>query len=146
MLSAQEPLLIKCLASAAQVSPWTIHFQVLDKHPLSGPGRGPLSCNTSIRVFSNESDAGRDWGQEEKYWSFSFSIIPSKEHPGLISFRVDWLDLLAVQSHSLGGCQSQGCFLLRPLFLTCRWTLSFPRLSFLCLGPKCLFFKGHQSY
>ena len=48
----------------------------------------------SIRVFSNESTLRMRW---PKYWSFSFSISPSKEHPGLISFRVDWLDLLAVQ-------------------------------------------------
>ena len=48
----------------------------------------------SIRVFSNESTLRMRW---PKYWSFNFSIIPSKEHPGLISFRMDWLDLLAVQ-------------------------------------------------
>ena len=48
----------------------------------------------SIRVFSNESTLHMRWPQ---YWSFSFSIIPSKEIPGLISFRMDWLDLLAVQ-------------------------------------------------
>ena len=48
----------------------------------------------SIRVFSNESTLHMRW---RKYWSFSFSIIPSKERPGLISFRMDWLDLLAVQ-------------------------------------------------
>ena len=48
----------------------------------------------SIRIFSNESALRVRW---LKYWSFSFSIIPSKEHPGLISFRMDWLDLLAVQ-------------------------------------------------
>jgi len=48
----------------------------------------------SIRVFSNESTLSMRW---PKYWSFSFCIIPSKEHPGLISFRMDWLDLLAVQ-------------------------------------------------
>ena len=48
----------------------------------------------SIRVFSNESTLRMRW---PKYWSFSFSIIPSKEHPELISFRTDWLDLLAVQ-------------------------------------------------
>ena len=48
----------------------------------------------SIRVFSNESTLLMTW---PKYWNFSFSIIPSKEHPGLISFRMDWLDLLAVQ-------------------------------------------------
>ena len=48
----------------------------------------------SIRVFSNESTLRMRW---PKFWSFSFSIIPSKEIPGLISFRMDWLDLLAVQ-------------------------------------------------
>ena len=48
----------------------------------------------SIRVFSNESTLHMRW---PKYWSFSFSISPSKEQPGLISFRMDWLDLLAVQ-------------------------------------------------
>ena len=48
----------------------------------------------SIRAFLNESTLPMRW---PKYWSFSFSIIPSKEHPGLISFRMDWLDLLAVQ-------------------------------------------------
>ena len=48
----------------------------------------------SIRVFSNESALHIRW---PKYWSFSFNIGPSNEHPGLISFRMDWLDLLAVQ-------------------------------------------------
>ena len=48
----------------------------------------------SSRVFSNESTLLMRWS---KYWSFSFSIIPSKEHQGLISFRMDWLDLFAVQ-------------------------------------------------
>ena len=48
----------------------------------------------SIRVFSNESALRMRW---PKYWSFSFSISPSNEHPGLVSFRMDWLDLLAVQ-------------------------------------------------
>ena len=52
------------------------------------------SMPPSIRVFSNESTLHMRW---PKYWSFSFSIIPSKEHPGLISFRMDWLDLLAVR-------------------------------------------------
>ena len=59
-------------------------------HPLL-----PLpSIPPSIRVFSNKSTLHMRW---PKYWSFSFGIIPSKEHPGLISFRMDWLDLLAVQ-------------------------------------------------
>ena len=48
----------------------------------------------SFRIFSNESALRIRW---PKYWSFSFSITPSKEHPGLIAFRMDWLDLLAVQ-------------------------------------------------
>ena len=51
----------------------------------------------SIRVFSNESTLRMRW---PKYWSFSFGLSPSKEHPGLISFRMDWLDLLAVQGTS----------------------------------------------
>ena len=58
--------------------------------PFSSCPQIPLS----IRVFSNESTLHMRW---PKYWSFSFSIIPSKELPGLISFRMDWLDLLAVQ-------------------------------------------------
>ena len=58
-------------------------------HPLLLPSIFP-----SIRVFSNESALSIRW---PKYWSFSFSISPSNENPGLISFRMDWLDLLAVQ-------------------------------------------------
>ena len=58
-------------------------------HPLSQPWIFP-----SIRVFSNESVLHIRW---PKYWSFSFSISPSNEYSGLISFRIDWLDILAVQ-------------------------------------------------
>ena len=54
----------------------------------------PPSIFPSIRIFSNESTLPMRW---PKHWSFSFSISPSSEHPGLISFRMDWLDLLAVQ-------------------------------------------------
>ena len=54
----------------------------------------PPSILPSTRVFSNESVLGIRW---PKYWSFSFSIIPSSEYSGLISFRMDWLDLLAIQ-------------------------------------------------
>ena len=61
-------------------------------HPLLLPPIPP-----SIRVFSVESTLHMRW---LKYWSFSFSISPSNEHPGLISFRMDWLDLLAVQGLS----------------------------------------------
>ena len=62
-------------------------------HPLSSPS--PPTFNLpSIRVFSNESALHIRWSN---YWSFSFSISPSNEYSGLISFRMDWLDLLAVQ-------------------------------------------------
>ena len=54
----------------------------------------PPSIFPSIRVFSNESAFGIKW---TKYWGFNFNISPSNEHPGLISFRIDWMDLLAVQ-------------------------------------------------
>ena len=62
---------------------------ILCRPPLLLPSMFP-----SIRVFSNESALHTRW---PKYWSFSFSISPSNEHPGLISFRMDWLDLLAVR-------------------------------------------------
>ena len=61
-------------------------------HPAISSSVIPFS--SCIRVFPNESTLHMRW---PKYWSFRFSIIPSKEHPGLISFRMDWLDLLAVQ-------------------------------------------------
>ena len=72
----------------------------------------------SIRVFSNESALRIRW---PKYWSFSFSISPSNEHPGLISFRMDWLDLLAVQGtlRSLLQHHSSKTSILRhPAFFT----------------------------
>ena len=62
-------------------------------HPLLSPSPLP-PIPPSIRVFSNESTLHMRW---PKYWSFSLSIISSKEHPGLVSFRMDWLDLLALQ-------------------------------------------------
>ena len=65
-------------------------------HPLSSPLLLP-PIPPSIRVFSSESTLHRRW---PKHWSFSFSISPFNEHPGLISFRMDWLDLLAVPRDS----------------------------------------------
>ena len=62
-------------------------------HPLSSPS-SPAPIPPRIRVFSNESTLRMRW---PKYWSFSFSISPSKVQPRLISFRMDWLDLLPVQ-------------------------------------------------
>ena len=81
----------------------------------------------SIRVFSNESTLHMRW---PKYWSFSFTISPSNEHPGLISFRMDWLDLLAVsgtlksllQHHS-----SKASILRRSAFFTVQ--LSYPHMT-----------------
>ena len=72
----------------------------------------------SIRVFSNESTFCMRW---PKNWSFSFSIIPSKEHPGLMSFRMDWLDLLAVQGtlkSLLQHYSSKASILWRSTFFT----------------------------
>ena len=81
----------------------------------------------SIRVFSNESTLHRRW---PKYWSFSFSIIPSKGIPGLISFRMDWLDLLAVQGALKSLLQhhsSKASILWRSAFLTVQ--LSHPYMT-----------------
>ena len=81
-------------------------------HPLSS--HSPLApIPPSIRVFSNESTLSMRW---PKYWSFSFSFIPSKNIPGLISFRMDWLDLLAVQGtlKSLLQHHSSKASILRP--------------------------------
>ena len=72
----------------------------------------------SIRVFSNESTLHMRWLKD---WNFSFSIIPSKEHPGLISFRMDWLDLLAVQGTRKSLLQhhsSKASILRRSAFFT----------------------------
>ena len=81
----------------------------------------------SIRVFSNESTLCIRW---PKYWSFSFSIIPSKEIPGLISFRMDWLDLLAVQGTLKSLPQhhsSKASILQRSAFFTVQ--LSHPHMT-----------------
>ena len=81
----------------------------------------------SIRVFSNESTLCMRW---PKYWSFSFSIIPSKEVPGLISFRMDWLDLLAVQGTLKSLLQhhsSKASILQRSAFFTVQ--LSHPYMT-----------------
>ena len=81
----------------------------------------------SIRVFSNESTLHI---RSPKYWSFSFSIIPSKEHPGPISFRMDWLDLLAIQGTLKSLLQhrsSKASILQRSAFFTVQ--LSHPYMT-----------------
>ena len=97
-----------------------------------------------IRVFSNELTLRMRW---PKYWSFSFSIIPSKEHPRLISFRIDWLDLLAVpgtlksflQHHS-----SKASILQRSAFFTVQ--LSYPCMLGDLLYKKQCFCFPHQLF
>ena len=86
-----------------------------------------LPIPPSITVFSNESTLRMRW---PKYWSFSFSIIPSKEIPGLISFRMDWLALLAVQGTLKSLLQhhsSKASILRRPAFFTVQ--LSHPYMT-----------------
>ena len=81
----------------------------------------------SIRVFSNESPLCISW---PKYWKFSFNISPSNEHPGLISFRMDWLDLLAVQGTLKSPLQhhsSKASVLQHSAFLTVQ--LSHPYMT-----------------
>ena len=111
--------LLRQFSSVAQPSPtlcdpmdcsmpgFPVHHQLLElgltSTELVMPSNHLILCHTllllppippSIRVFSNESTLRIRW---PKYWSFSFSISPSNEHPGLISFRMDWLYLLAIQ-------------------------------------------------
>ena len=81
------------LLEFTQIHVHRVRDAIQPSHPRSSPSP-PAPNPPSIRVFSNESTLGMRW---PKYWSFSFSIIPSKEIPGLISFRMDWLDLLVVQ-------------------------------------------------
>ena len=81
------------LLEFTQIHLHRVRDAIQPSHPLSFPSPPP-PIPPSIRVFSNESTLCIRW---PKYWSFSFSIIPSKEIPGLISFRMDWLGLLAVQ-------------------------------------------------
>ena len=103
-------------------------------HPLLLPSIFP-----SIRVFSNESALPISW---PKYWSFSFNISPSNEHSGLISLRMDWLDLLAVQGTLKSLCQhhsSKASILLHSAFfivqlshphMTTRKTIALTRRTF----------------
>jgi len=81
------------LPELSQIHVHEVGDAIQPSHPLSSPSLLP-SVFPSIRVFSNELVLLFRW---PKYWSFSFSIRPSNEYSGLISFRMDWLDLLAVQ-------------------------------------------------
>ena len=81
------------LPELAQTHVHRVSDAIHTSHPLSSPSPLP-SIFPSIRVFFNESVLPISW---PKYWSFSFSISPSNEYSGLISFKIDWFDLLAVQ-------------------------------------------------
>ena len=91
-----------CRAPGLLVHPQLLEFTQIPVHWVSEPSNHLILCHPlilpsifpSIRVFSNESALCIRW---PKYWSFSFSMSPSNEHPGLISFRMEWLDLIAVQ-------------------------------------------------
>ena len=91
------------LPEAAQTHVHCVSDAIQPSHPLLSPS--PPALLPSIRVFSNESALHIRW---PKYWSFSCNISLSKKHPGLISFRMDWVDLLAVQGtlKSLLQCHS----------------------------------------
>ena len=95
------PWTAACQASLSIINSWGLlkHMSIESVMPsnhliLCRPLLLPPSVFPSLRVFSNESVLHIRW---PKYWSFSFSISPSNEHLGLISFRMDWLDFLAVQ-------------------------------------------------
>ena len=102
----------------------------------------------SIRVFSNESTLHMRW---PKYWSFSFNISPSNEHPGLISFRMDWLDLLAVQGTlksllqhhsskaSIFQCSAFFTIQLSHPYMTTRKTIALTRQTFVGKVMSLLF-------
>ena len=106
----------------------------------------------SIRVFSNESVLRIRW---QKYWSFSFNISPSNEHPGLISFRMDWLDLLAVQgtlksllqhhSSKVSILWSSTFFMvqLSHAYMTTGKTIS--SVQFISVTQSCLTLRPHES-
>ena len=83
------------LPEFTQIHVHQVSDAIQPSHSLSSPFP-PAPIPPSIRVFSNESTLRMRW---PKYWSFSFSIIPSKEHPGLISFRMDWS--ISLQSYLL---------------------------------------------
>ena len=104
-------------------SSWRCHPAISSCHPLLLLPPIP----PSIRVFSNESTLCIRW---PNYWSFSFSISPSNEHPGLISFRMDWLYLLVVQGTLKSLLQhhsSKASFLRRSVFFTVQ--LSHPYMT-----------------
>ena len=117
-------------------------------HPLSSPSPSAFCLSQHHVFFSNESVLHIKW---PKYWSFSFSISPSNEHSGLISFRIDWFDLLAVQGtlKSLLQHHSSKVSILRPSvffivqlshpYVMTGKTIAFTRRTFVCKVMSLLF-------
>ena len=99
------------LPELAQTHVHRLSNAIQRSHPLSSPVLLP-SIFPSIRIFSNESFLLIRW---PKNWNFSFSISPSNEYSGLISFRIDWLDLLAVQDGEGNGTPLQYSCLENPM-------------------------------
>ena len=112
-------------------------------HPPSSPSP-PAPIPPGIRVFSNESTLRMRW---PKYWSFSFSIIPFKEHRGVISFRMNWLDLLEVQGtlksllqhHQFFGAQLSSVQLSHP-YMTTGKTIALTRQTLVGKVMSLLFY------
>ena len=128
------PWIAACQASLSITTPWSL-LKLMPIESVMPSSHFILCCPLlllppiphSIRVFSNESTLRMSW---PKYWSFNFSISPSKEHPGLISFRMDWLDLLAVQGTLKSLLQhhsSKASIFQRSAFFTVQ--LSYPYLT-----------------
>ena len=115
--NSQSSLKLMCIKSAMPPSHLVLCCPLLLLPPIA----------PSIRVFSNESAIRMRW---PNYWSFSFSFSPSNEHPGLVSFRMDWLDLLAVQGtlkSLLQNHSSKASILWHSAFFTVQ--LSYPYMT-----------------
>ena len=114
------------LPEFTQTHVYRVSDAIQPSHPLLSPSP-PAAIPPSIRVFSNESALLMRW---PKYWSFSLSISPSNEHPGLVSFRMNWLDLLEVQGTLKSLLQhhsSKASILWRSAFFTVQ--LSHPYMT-----------------
>ena len=128
------------LPESTQIHVHRVGDAIQPSHPLSSPSPPP-----SIRVFSNESALRMRW---PKYWSFSFSIIPSKEIPGLISFRMDWLDLLVVQGTVKSLLQhhsSKASVLWRSAFFTVQLSHPYMTTGKTIALTRCLCWQSNVS-
>ena len=120
VLLFETPCTAACQVSLSITNSWdilklmSIELVIPSNHLICHPLLLPSSVFPSIRVFSDESVLCIRWPQ---YWSFSFSISPSSEYLGLISFRMDWLDLLTVQGTLKSFNSSALSFLYSPILM-----------------------------